>query len=139
MILSILIAAGAAIIYFTALGTLRAYKELPDRVPMHFSLNGTVNGYGPRPMVWSMVAVQVLIAASFGNAIAGYAARPLPAAYALAMTAFGDLILLLLARAQKLIIETALSGKTRADLRSFWLFFAATMLAAVFSARFLGR
>lgn len=137
--LAFCVATGMAIVALTAFGTARAYGQLPGRVPLHFGLDGTVNGWGPRPMVWSIVAVQVLIAVSFGNAIAGFAAQPLPARYALAMTAFGDLILLLLARAQKLVIETALSGKTSADLRAFWLFFGVTMLSAVLFASILGR
>ncbi len=125
-------------IFFTALGTARAYGQLPNRVPLHFSLNGTVNGYGPRPMVWTMVAAEILVGVIFANGVLSFAREGL-AREALAMSAFGDLILFLLARAQKLIIETALSGKTRADLRSFWLFFAGTMLFSILFASSLGR
>jgi len=139
VILAFCVATGIAIVALTAFGTARAYAQLPNRVPMHFAFDGAVNGYGPRPMVWSIVAVQVLIGVSFGNVVAGFAGPPLPGHYAAAMAAFGDLILLLLARAQKLIIETALSGKTRADLRSFWAFFCVTMLSAVLFARIVGR
>ena len=111
--------------------TLRSYDRLPERVPLHFGLDGSIDTYGPRFMVWSMVVVQIAIAALFAGIIALFLSQGLPARVSVAMAGFGDVMILMLWRAQRLIIETALSGQDRADLRAFWWLFGATMLCAI--------
>jgi uncharacterized membrane protein len=49
----------------TAAITSSRYGDLPEKIPMHFGLDGTVNRYGPRSMAWLLVVNQVVIAAVF--------------------------------------------------------------------------
>jgi uncharacterized membrane protein len=131
MLIAFLAAVGAGTILITAADTANSYARLPDRVPLHFDFSGTVDGDGPRVMVWMLVTVQIAIAALFAYIVALFVRQGLPAKASVAMAGFGDVMLLLFWRVQRLIIETALSGRTRAELRPFWWFFAATMLSAI--------
>lgn len=131
MIEAFLVAVGAAVVFFTIVEAGQKYSSLPVSVPLHFGIDGTVNMYGPRPMVWMLVAVELFCATLFLYVMSQLVRQQLPVRETTAMIAFGDIVLLQLWRAQKLIIETALSGKTRADLRGFWMFFAATMTSAI--------
>jgi hypothetical protein len=128
---SIAAAFGTLLIADSIAATLRSYGRLPDRIPLHFAADGTVDGYGPRPLVWTTVGMQLGCALLFLWVIDLFVTQSLPARAIAAMAGFGDLMLLLLWRAQRLIIETALSGQNRVRLRSFWLFFGATMLGAI--------
>lgn len=119
--------------------TYRSYARLPNRVPLHFAIDGTVDGYGPRPAVWLIVGVEFGCAALFLWVITLFVHQGLPSRVPIAMAAFGDFMLLLLWRAQRLIIETALSGQNRVELRSFWLFFAATMACAIVLVTIVSR
>jgi uncharacterized membrane protein len=132
MLLVLFAAAGAAIVAVTIAITASRYRELPEQVPLHFWIDGTVNTYGPRPALWVLAALQIVFALVFVN-IGSQIFRDQPSAMkdVIALAGFGDVMLLMCWRVQKLIIETALSGKNRADLRSFWLFFALVMIAAV--------
>jgi hypothetical protein len=131
MVIAVLAAAGAVIVFLTIANTAARYGELPDRIPLHFWLDGTVNTWGPRPAVWLMVLLQIVLAALYSALTGLWLHQELPVRFVTAMAAFGLLMLLLLWRAQLLIISTALSGKTRADLVPFWWFFGVTMLCAI--------
>lgn len=48
-----------AVVAGTAAMTAFQYRELPARVPLHFALDGTVDGYGPRWCSWLLVILQV--------------------------------------------------------------------------------
>ncbi len=131
MIVGFLIGVGFAIIVLTILLTATSYVQLPERVPLHFGLDGTVSMWGPRPAVWLLPLVQLVIATV--NALVFTTATD--AARGLLMA---DFILALCWRAQLLIVATATSGKTRADLGGFWLFLLFTfgaVLAVVFFTR----
>ncbi len=56
---------GALIIVATFLITATRYRELPERIPIHFGIDGTVDNYGPRYMVWLLVGVQIATAVSY--------------------------------------------------------------------------
>ncbi|MFY9718497.1 MAG: DUF1648 domain-containing protein [Candidatus Cybelea sp.] len=131
MLVALLAAAGLVIVAATVILTATSYGQLPGRVPLHFGLDGTVNTWGPRPAVWLVPLVQLTIAAAdaFVFTTVTDAARGLLIA---------DFILALLWRAQVLIISTGVSGKDRADLRGFLLFFLFT-LAAVLLVIFFTR
>lgn len=131
MLFLLLAAFAASIVLTTIASTARAYRQLPERIPMHFWIDGTVNAYGPRPMAWFLVALQIWLGVLFTSIAGSWLREDLPASHAIAMAGFADVMLLLLWRAQQLIIETGLSGKDRADLKPFWLFFGATMLSAL--------
>jgi|GEM_PF-1309759 len=131
MLIALLAAVGAGIIVITAVHTASNYARLPGRVPLHFAFDGTVDGDGPRVMVWMLVVVQIAVAALFVYIVSLFIRQGLPARASIAMTGFGDVMLLLFWRVQRLIIETALSARTRVELRPFWWFFAATMICAI--------
>jgi hypothetical protein len=61
----VLLFLGAAIMVGTAAITSSRYGDLPETIPIHFGLDGTVNRYGPRSMAWVLVVNQVVIAAAF--------------------------------------------------------------------------
>lgn len=54
-------AAGFGVIAATAWITAAEYKNLPDRVPMQFWFDGKPTSFGPRPAVWLIVGVQVVL------------------------------------------------------------------------------
>jgi uncharacterized membrane protein len=37
------------------------YRELPDRIPLHFGITGRADWLGPRPLVWLLVGIQALV------------------------------------------------------------------------------
>lgn len=58
-------AVGAAIIIVTIAFTASRYRELPDRIPLHFGITGIADSYGPRPFIWLVVGMQLLCAAVY--------------------------------------------------------------------------
>jgi hypothetical protein len=49
----------------TVLYTGLRYRDLPDRVPLHFGFSGSVDGTGPRPVVWLIVGLQIFVGAAY--------------------------------------------------------------------------
>jgi hypothetical protein len=111
--------------------TITNYGALPQRVPMHFWIDGTVNSWGPRPAVWLLPVVQLLIV---GINVSIYPSERDHAGTLLVM----NLVLAMTWRAQVLIVATATSGKDKAAMGGFWLFLLFTM-AALFAIVFSGR
>ena len=125
----------AAFILLTVAQTREAYPNLPQRVPIHFDFAGRPNAYGPRPMIWMLVGVQLLCAAMFG--LSGYAiAAQMPGTHGslagLALVA--PIVTAMLWRAQMLLLDVAPASEHRVSMGAFWLFYAAglaTILAIV--------
>jgi uncharacterized membrane protein len=115
MLVALVAAAGLAILAATIILTAASYGQLPERVPLHFGLDGTVNTWGPRAAVWLLPLVALTIA--IVNALAfTTGAEPVR------MLLLADFVLALMWRAQLLIITTATSGKDKAEMGGFWLF-----------------
>ncbi|HEY2476654.1 MAG TPA: DUF1648 domain-containing protein [Candidatus Cybelea sp.] len=114
---------GAAIIGVTAILTSQRYADLPDRIPIHFGIDGIVNGYGPRYMAWLMVVVQLAIAIL---ALINYERTG-----RVGGLAFFNSILAICLATQILILNAARSGKTRVNRLSFWIFFALMLTLGV--------
>jgi uncharacterized membrane protein len=114
---------GGTIVAVTVVLTSQRYAQLPDRIPIHFGLLGDVDGYGPRFLAWLLVLVQLGVAVQFLllSATARHAA----------IVVAGDAILGICLAAQILILNTARSGKTRANMLGFWIFLAAMMAGVV--------
>ncbi|HEY1881759.1 MAG TPA: DUF1648 domain-containing protein [Candidatus Cybelea sp.] len=114
---------GGTIVAVTVVLTSRRYAQLPDRIPIHFGLMGDVDGYGPRFLAWLLVFVQLGVAVQFLllSAMARHAG----------VVAAGDAILGICLAAQLLILNTARSGKTRANMLGFWIFLAAMIAGCV--------
>lgn len=127
--IAVLIAVGIALIGTTASLTWRRYGELPDQIPMHFWFDGTVTNYGPRPVAWLLVGIQVLIAVMYGLTFATGASH----VGALIMV---DGVIAVCWRSQVLIISAALSGKKRVEMAGFYLFLAAMLTVGFAAARF---
>jgi len=139
MLLAFLAALAVAIVVLTFVQTLSAYPTLPDRVPTGFYWDGTARGYGPRPFIWFVVAVQVF--AGCIMAFADYAvATDAPGTHG---SLLGSLIasvcvLAILWRAQMLMISCAKSGASRVPMNGFWTFLVVGMsivLIDVFAIR----
>jgi uncharacterized protein DUF1648 len=54
--------------------TVARYPQLPERVPVHYCMNGRVNSWGPRGFVFLVPALAVVffVAATFFNPIFGF-------------------------------------------------------------------
>ncbi len=113
---------GALIIAITVAITGGRYGKLPDRVPIHFGIDGAVDGYGPRYAAWLLVIVQLIIAFIFTRQYLG--GKPQGVLIA------GDSLLAICLAAQMLIISAAVSGKKRISTIAFWIFFAAMVAVA---------
>ncbi|HZV77772.1 MAG TPA: DUF1648 domain-containing protein [Candidatus Babeliales bacterium] len=123
----ILIAAGAVIIIGTVVTTAARYRELPDRIPIHFGLDGSANRYGPRSAIWILVATQLLIASTY--ALTGGEGG-------LGSLITNDCILAIAWYAQLQIISAAITGQNRINPLRFWIFFAVMMAAGIAATRF---
>lgn len=117
---------GTLIVAITVAITATRYGKLPDRVPIHFGIDGTVNGYGPRYTVWAPVLLQLIIAF--------ISARHFVAGSLQGMLIAGDALLAICLAAQVQIISAALGGRKRISTLTFWLFFAAMIAVAVIAA-----
>jgi uncharacterized membrane protein len=131
MIVALFAGVGIGIVIATIILTATSYQQLPERVPLHFGLDGTINMWGPRAAVWLLPAIQVVIATADGLAFKTGAA-PGPGLL------IADFVLALTYRAQVLIIDTAKSGKEKAEMRGFW-FFSLFTLGAVLLLVFITR
>ena len=126
-----LIAVGLAIIVATIVLTAANYRALPQRIPLHFLIDGTINGDGPRPAAWLMPGFQLLLLIYAQIHARGFPARQLIMA---------DCILALMWRAQALIIATAVSGfrlRERAEVSGFYIFLAFAIAIAVVATYFI--
>jgi uncharacterized membrane protein len=133
MVAPFLIALGIAVVAMTAFVTAANYHELPERIPTHFGFSPEPNAYGPKPTAWMLPIVQVAIVL-----ISGFAAnqKPVSVRELLPVLAIVDAVLLTLFAGQRMIIETAKNGPSWRSYRTFWFFFALTMLVVPVSVLF---
>ena len=124
--IAVLAAVGILLIGATASLTFRRYGELPDQIPMHFSFDGTVTSYGPRPVAWLLVGIEILIGVTYATTFASHVGAPILA----------DCIIAVCWRSQVLIISAALSGKKRVEMAGFYLFLAVTLTIGFVALRF---
>jgi hypothetical protein len=112
-VVDLAIALYVGIIAGTAIYTGLRYRELPDRVPLHFGLTGYVDGTGPRPVAWVIVATQLFIGLT----------------YVVTFSSGGDLRMLFggcwvvafFAWLQIQILSVAIAGTNRLPAAMFWL------------------
>jgi uncharacterized membrane protein len=120
------IALGTGIIFVTVAVTVARYADLPKRIPIHFGIDGSVDGYGPRLAVWLLVAIQVAIALSTTVPYMGGSPRR--------TVLWSDALLVICLAAQLQVISAAMSGKSRVNTIYFWIVFAAAMAVGVAAA-----
>jgi hypothetical protein len=123
---TVLLFAGATIMAATAAITSSRYGDLPEIIPIHFGLDGTVNRYGPRSMAWLLVAMQVAIAM---GCFAIYAATGTRGVLVL-----GVCTLAIFWRVQLLILSAATAGEKRAPIGGSVLFIVVALAVGVFAA-----
>jgi uncharacterized membrane protein len=128
-VIAALVAAGIGLIGATASLTLGRYGELPDRVPMHFWFDGTVTSYGPRPVAWLLVVIQIAIAFTYALTFASGASH-------VGALITADCVIAACWRSQVLIISTALSGEKRVDLAGFYFFVVVALMIGFAAVRF---
>lgn len=134
-IYGVIAAAGAAVIAATAWITAAEYKNLPDRVPMQFWFDGKPTSFGPRPVVWLIVGVQLFCLVIFGLTQRGLGTSPLTHRHVLGMVLFGLCIITMMANAQMLVIEAAKSlPDQRLPMPRYWISFIGFMIAAIVCA-----
>jgi uncharacterized membrane protein len=121
---TVLLFAGAAIMVGTAVITSSRYGDLPETIPIHFGLDGTANGYGPRSMAWLLVVNQVVIATIFFAIYVTTDSRG-----ALVM---GVCMLAIFLRVQLLILSAAITAK-RAPVGESLLFILVVVAIGIFS------
>ncbi len=126
--IAVLVAVGWAIIVATIVLTAVNYRALPQRVPLHFLIDGTIIGDGPRPAVWLVPGLQPLLFIYAQMHARGYPAGQLIMA---------DCLLALMWRGQALIIATAVSGRQRAEMSGFYIFLAFAVALAIAAAHFI--
>ena len=106
-------AIGVAIIIATVAFTLLNYDRLPERIPIHFGIDGVANGFARREAIWLMVGLQLILATTYAALYAsGIGGRGL--------TFFGDAILAVCGWGQVEIISAATDGTNRIHVRRFW-------------------
>lgn len=125
-------AVAAAFILLTIAQTREAYPELPERVPTHLDFAGRPNGYGPRPMIWLLVGVQIFCAIIFVLVAYALAAR-LPGTHGSlpGLALMAPLIMAMLWRAQRLLLEAARAPDRRVRMGPFWLFYITGLTAII--------
>lgn len=117
------IALCVAIIAGTAIYTGLRYRELPATVPLHFGLAGRVDGTGPRPAIWLIVAVQTFIGITYSfTYLSGGPQR---------MLFVGCWTVAFMAWLQIRIISVAIAGTNRLPVFVFWAAFT-VFIAGVF-------
>jgi Protein of unknown function (DUF1648) len=100
------------IIAGTVIYTGLRYRELPDRVPLHFGFSGGVDRTGPRPAVWLIVALQIFIGATYTfTYLSGGTQR---------MMFVGCWIVAFMAWLQLQIVSVALTGSKRMPPLALW-------------------
>lgn len=121
-------AACAAVVLLTISQTREAYPELPEQVPIHLDAFGNVNGLGPRPVIWTLVFVQIVSALALAfSAWSIASAKGSP----MGMAVFAIFITLIVWRAQNLLLEAAKSPDRRANIRPFWWQFSGLLVGGV--------
>lgn len=128
MLLALFIVCGlvaCALVAATFAATADAYPHLPDKVPLHIGLNGTVDGWGPRPAIWMLPVVQLLTTLLLLAVITALSLH-LPNTHGSPRGAcvIGICVLAILWRAQKLLLELARNKGDRVDLTGIWIWFA---------------
>ncbi|HEY3676279.1 MAG TPA: DUF1648 domain-containing protein [Candidatus Tumulicola sp.] len=88
------------------------YRELPERVPLHFGFSGRVDGTGPRPAVWLIVALQIFIGVTYAfTYLSGGSQR---------MMLVGCWIVAFMGWLQIQIVSVAISGSNRLPAIALW-------------------
>jgi len=111
----------------TAARTADAYGSLPSQVPIHFGLRGAPDSYGPRPMIFTVVAVQLLMT---GLSVA--ASMLMPARAALFQGFMADVVVIGLAWLQNGVVSVA-QGRTQ-RIAHVWRFIVLIVAGSVVAA-----
>jgi hypothetical protein len=127
--IAVLAAVGILLIGTTASLTFRRYGELPDQIPMHFWFDGTVTNYGPRPVAWLLVGIQIVLAVTYALTFESGTSH-------VGALISADCLIAVCWRSQVLIISAALRGKKRVEMAGFYLFLAVMSTIVLAAIRF---
>ncbi|HEY1429646.1 MAG TPA: DUF1648 domain-containing protein [Candidatus Tumulicola sp.] len=112
-----------AVIVGTAAYTVLRYRELPDRVPLHFGLGGNADRFGPRPMIWLIVGLQIIVTAGYAVPSLAGSGHPLILVACVVVSFCWYL--------QTQIVSAAISGTNRIPMARFWISMAILMVAVL--------
>lgn len=135
VLISFLAALAAAIIVITIAQTAAAYPNLPAQVPVGFEWNGNLRNRGPRPMIWLVPAVQILVACV--SAFAGYGiATQQPGTHGslLGLSIAGVAIFSMMWRVQSLLLSAAQTAECRLPASRFLPFFVVCFVVLLIDA-----
>lgn len=134
LLASFFVALGLAVIALIALFTAANYASLPDRVPTHFGFSATPNSYGPKPMIWLLPAIALVV---FGIQTFAYEQAGLSLPKLCGMLVINDAVALALLAAQWLTIGTAKNGPSVNRYRTFLFVLLSTIAAVLVSTFYL--
>jgi hypothetical protein len=121
---------GVAIITATAAFTLVNYNRLPERVPIHFGIDGVANRFARREAIWLMVGLQLILAGTYAALYAS--------GRDLGLNFFGDSVLAVCGWGQVQIISAATDGSNRIRVWQFWSGLAAIFAIGIIAAQVAG-
>jgi uncharacterized membrane protein len=124
-------AIGVAIISATVAFTLLSYDRLPERIPIHFGIDGVADGFARREAIWLMVGLQLILAATYAVL---YASAIGPRG----LIFFGVSVLAVCAWGQFHAISAATGGTNRIRVWQFWGGFAAIFISGIVAAIITG-
>jgi hypothetical protein len=136
---SFFFALAAALMVVNVAQTLLAYSALPERVPTGLNADGSARGFGPRPMIWLIVAIQAAAACVMvyvGYAIATHAPGTHGSLFGFSI--FTGLFNAFMCRVQALMISAANAGGKPLPMRGFWLFSGGWLAAVLLDAFLIG-
>ncbi|WP_300673015.1 DUF1648 domain-containing protein [Soonwooa sp.] len=133
-----------ALLLFSAL----TYRNLPKRIPIHFGISGTADGYGNKLFYWLMPILGLIFFATFSTQIADLKSLKIADIYSLIQnwnldlqTSFGMLIntfvLILFLEIQSSIYKVALGQKTKMS-KSIWIWTILIVIVSVIIATLKG-
>ena len=110
------------------------FGTLPERVPIHFALDGKPTTFAPRPMIWLLVLMQAFSLALFAST--QFANERNDGLIAIGIGIFQICVLAALAQAQFAIIGTAKTVEQRLPVGRFLITLSALIAIGLVSMRF---
>jgi Protein of unknown function (DUF1648) len=98
------------------------YRELPDRIPLHFGITGRADWLGPRPLVWLLVGIQALVVVPYSLGVFSFTGRePLVGLLAVTLTAW----------LQIEVVNASINGTNRTPPARLWTVLAVFLIAVI--------
>jgi hypothetical protein len=98
------------------------YRELPERIPLHFGITGRADWLGPRPLAWLLVGIQAIVAVPYSLGVFTSTGRePIIGLLAVALTAW----------LQIEMVNASINGTNRIPPARLWTVLAVFLIAII--------